>query len=49
MSDLICGCFVVREGVFAGGFGKYRCADVVFCGEFVVKCVVNVVSGHAVL
>jgi hypothetical protein len=28
-------------GVFEGGFGKSGCFWMVFCGDFVVNCVVN--------
>jgi hypothetical protein len=32
------------SGVFAGFFGEMRVSVWCFCGEFVVECVVNVVS-----
>jgi hypothetical protein len=36
--------FAVFAGVFEGGFGKRGGLWMVFCGENVVECVVNVVS-----
>jgi hypothetical protein len=35
-------------GVFEGGFGKSSAQWVIFCGEVVVNCVVNVDGGMAV-
>jgi hypothetical protein len=36
--------FAVFAGVFEGGFGKSGVQSMVFCGENVVECVVNVVN-----
>ena len=37
------------SGVFAGVFAKIEFLNVVFCGEFVVERVVNVVKRHHVV
>jgi hypothetical protein len=39
----------MREGVLLGVLGNTVAQTWFFCGEFVVECVVNVVSGHAFL
>jgi hypothetical protein len=38
------GGFRLFAGVFEGVLGNTRCSGVVFCGEVVVICVVDVVS-----